>query len=154
MEKRSRPLFPLIFLVFPISQLFLLFPRFYGASDSPNSGGTLVTVLLLIMCVAADSLLAVATRSLRKTAALQAEKESLLRQIRQQEEYCRSLAEHYARMSTLRHDLSNHLYTVKILAEEERTDEARRYIEELRRSFELPESYAAQTACSGDGGEI
>ncbi len=146
MEKKTSPFFPLIFLVFPVSQFFLLFPRFYGAGDSPNAGGPLVTVLLLLMCVAADGLLAVAIRSLRKTAALRAEKESLNRQIRQQEEYSRTLAEHYARMSVLRHDLSNHLYTVKILAEEGQTDEACRYIEELRNTFDLPESFAPSTA--------
>ncbi len=152
MEKKTNALFPLVYLVFPVSQLFLLFPRFYGAGDSPNAGGALVTVLLLILCAAADGLLAVAIRSLRKTAALRAEKESLGRQIRQQEKYGRTLADHYARMSTLRHDLSNHLYTVKILAEEGRTDEARRYIEELQKSFVLPESFSAM-AESGEGAE-
>ncbi len=132
------------FLIFPLSQVVLLFPRFFSKPGMVPAGGVAVAWILALLCLAADAAILVAIRSLRKTAALQAQKESLDRQIRLQEEYCRSLADHYARLRVIRHDLANHVYTVKILTEDGRTEEAAAYIESLQSVLQPEEDAAAE----------
>ena len=139
----------LIFLLFPASQILLLHTRFF--SEELETGASFW--LLLLLCAAADAALAVAVRSVRKSAELRAEKESLDRQIKSQEEYSRSLAEHYEHMRALRHDLANHVYTVKILAGEGRTEEAAAYIDDLRAGGSSSENEVSPTSAAEGGTE-
>ena len=136
----------LLYALFPASQVFLLFSRFFSVNDSP-ANDALTSVMLVALCLAADAAIALSLRSVRRSAALRAEKEALDKQIRLQEEYCLSLAEHFAHLRTLRHDLSNHLLTVKILAEEGRFSEAEAYMEQMRAQN------AALFASAREGGE-
>ena len=153
MKKRNESVKALlIYSLFPASQFFLLFPRFFAKSMAIAPGEMLWTILLMLMCLIADGALAVAVRLLRKNAELRTKKDSLDRQIELQEEYCRSLTEHYMHLRIIRHDLANHVYAVRILAEENRVEEAAAYIDQLQDNMKIADDMP--DAVPAGGGQV
>ena len=124
----------LMFLLFPFSQLLLLAGYFVPMS----SGGVLVRpiyiFLAVLLCAAADVGLAFAMYTVSRAADLRAEKRALEQTISDQGAYYAAVAAHYEQVRRLRHDLDNHLYTIRILLDDGKTAEAAQYAAELSRT--------------------
>ena len=82
---------------------------------------------------ASSSLRTNSTR-LKAAADLRAEKRALEQTISDQGAYYAAVAAHYEQVRRLRHDLDNHLYTIRILLDDGKTAEAAQYAAELSRT--------------------
>ncbi|MBR0355469.1 MAG: hypothetical protein IJK35_08860 [Oscillospiraceae bacterium] len=124
----------LMFLLFPFSQLLLLAGYFVPMS----SGGVLVRpiyiFLAVLLCAAADVGLAFAMYTVSRAADLRSKKRALEQTISDQGAYYAAVAAHYEQVRRLRHDLDNHLYTIRILLDDGKTAEAAQYAAELSRT--------------------
>ena len=122
----------LLFLLFPLSQLLLLAGLFRPVSTGQLPlRQTTMLLLALLLCVLADLGLAAAMVVVSRRAALEGRGRALQAQIREQSAYYARLAASHEQIRRLRHDLDNHLYTVRILIEDGRAEEAARYAREL-----------------------
>jgi hypothetical protein len=103
-----------------------------------SRGGLLVRpqviLLAVLFCVLADLGLAVAMHFIFRAAELQARNRFLEGQITAQSAYYKALAGHYEQLRRLRHDLDNHLYTIRILIADGKPEEAARYAAALAQS--------------------
>lgn len=121
----------LLFLLFPFSQLLLLAGLFRPVSTGQLPLVPAALLLALLLCVLADLGLAAAMVVVSRRAALEGRSRALQAQIREQGAYYARLAASHEQIRRLRHDLDNHLYTVRILIEDGKTEEAARYAREL-----------------------
>ena len=137
-KERSRGLVPqrewLLLLLFPLSQYVLLtgwFPRGGVTVDHARLEYLALTILL---CIGSDIALYLTLNASARSAQIKARNELLQAQIDSQQEYYKDLAGYYESLRRLRHDISNHMYTIGILLEEGRTAEAGEYAAELRQT--------------------
>ena len=118
----------LLFFLFPLSQIILLLGIYLPGTASVSLPHILIPVVL---CIASDAALAAALRYTARRASLQAENRAMEQKIDEQSRYYTALSEHYRAVRRVRHDIDNHLYTIRILAEDGKTEEATRYAEQL-----------------------
>lgn len=121
-------------LLFPVSQYYLLTGWFTTENAVSNISGSGHLAAAILICIAADVALAVTVFAVARNAELRTRNEMLEKQVDTQQGYYQNLATTYEDMRLLRHDIGNHMYTVKILLEEGRTAEAREYAEEIQES--------------------
>lgn len=124
----------LLLLLFPISQYVLLSGWFSPENVSANFRNSGYLALCILLCVAADLALVVLLRHTARMAELRTRTELLEEQIDSQQGYYQDLTQTYEDLRRMRHDIANHLFTVKILLEQGRAEEAGAYAEELRRA--------------------
>lgn len=124
----------LLLLLFPISQYVLLSGWFSPENVSANFRNSGYLALCILLCVAADLALVVLLRHTARMAELRTRTELLEKQIDSQQGYYQDLTQTYEDLRHMRHDIANHLFTVKILLEQGRAEEAGAYAEELRRA--------------------
>ncbi len=124
----------LLLLLFPVSQYFLLSGWYASGAVTGIFTNSRYLTAAILLCVAADVALAITLYAAAHNAELRARNALLEEQIDAQQSFYQHLSESYEQLRRLRHDIDNHLYTVKILLEEGRTAEARDYAEELQRS--------------------
>ena len=107
----------LLFFLFPLSQIVLLGGwQFVSMSEfTPNR--VLVMALGLGLSVAADGLLFFAMRGMAQRRRLASEKDLLEQQVALQTKHYAALTEQYEDMRHMRHDIANHLETMKALLE-------------------------------------
>lgn len=117
----------LLFLLFPLSQLLLLAGLFLPFSRGGLLVRPQVILLAVLFCVLADLGLAAAMHFIFRAAELQARNRLLEGQISAQSAYYKALAGQYEQLRRLRHDLDNHLYTIRILIADGEPEEAARY---------------------------
>jgi hypothetical protein len=121
----------LLFCLFPLSQCFSIWAWFY----SYNSFNTLehfgIIVFLLVIFLAADIALIYMLRLTSARAELKVKNEMLEDQIRSQGNYYDQLADTYANIRRMRHDIDNHLYTIKALLDRGNTGDAAEYAERI-----------------------
>lgn len=133
-DDRRSNLVWLMFPPFPLCQFFLI-----DRVLSRNGMDELQALYLLfavLLCLGSDVALAFGVRSVERSAALRARYAALNRQIAAQTVYYRQVADYLERIRQMRHDLRNHVYTLRILLEENPA-EAAAYSEQLRRERPL-----------------
>jgi hypothetical protein len=129
-DDRRTNLVWLLFLPFPLCQYFLI-DRSLPADDA-GYRQAIYLLLAVVLCLGADVALAFGVRSVARSAALRTRYDALNRQIKAQTVYYRQVAEYCERIRQLRHDLRNHVYTVKILLADD-PGKASAYAEQLRK---------------------
>jgi signal transduction histidine kinase len=138
LERRSNPYLSdrehLIFLLFPISQ-FVLLAGWYLNYVNNTTPRTLLTVLaVLLFCAATDVLLFRLIGKIAENTKLRARNELMEEQIAARSAHYQIMAQNYSDMRRLRHDLANHLCTIRALLEEGKQEEAQRYARELEQT--------------------
>lgn len=122
-------------LLFPISQLVLLWFGLFRHAGNERAG-TGIAVVAVLLCIASDIALYLAIRLIRRNAEEAVHAETEHQRVSMQEEYYEKTAAYYERLRTLRHDSANHIYTLRILLQEGRFEEAASYAHALRKEAE------------------
>ena len=121
-----------LFLLFPVSQYFSISGWF-----SPVDGEELlvsrpaVLLMTLLLFVLADVLLAVAFRYSIRAVALQTRNSILEQQVAAEREHYSALAANYEDIRRMRHDIDNHLYTIRALLADGKSENAAQYAGQL-----------------------
>lgn len=121
----------LLFAVFPISQLTILLGTFRGYLADETYWRPSNVVPSLLVCVIADIGLYFALRMLSDRTELRVRNELLEDQLSDQQTYYRELSSSFEEIRRMRHDIANHLYTMKALISEGNTKEAEEYASEV-----------------------
>lgn len=121
----------LLFAVFPISQLTNLMGTFRGYLADESSWRPENVIPSLLVCVIADIALYFAIRMLSDRTELRVRNELLEDQLSDQQSYYRELSSSFEEIRRMRHDIANHLYTMKALISEGKTEEAEEYASEV-----------------------
>ena len=129
----------LLFPIFPISQLasLLNYASIYIQREF-QLWGLLATIAVYVL---ADVALIVFIRMTAKNMKLQARTELLEEQIEFQKDYYKQLSDSYEKVRKMRHDIDNHLYTIKALLASGETEEAARYEALLTEQADLSEEF-------------
>ena len=124
----------LAFMFFPCSQYIVIAEWFIRDKDGIDpQERVFLLICLLIYSIADVALLCIIYGNIKRVK-LEERNETLSCLINMQAEYYPALAEHYEDMRKLRHDLANHMYTVKVLLDADDYDSARSYAEELSKT--------------------
>lgn len=121
----------LLFAVFPISQFIILIGTFRGYLVDETSWRPSNVIPVLLVCVIADIALYFAVRMLSDRTELRVRNELLEDQLSDQQSYYRELSSSFEEIRRMRHDIANHLYTMKALISEGKTEEAKDYASEV-----------------------
>ncbi len=122
----------LLILLFPISQYYLLSGWFTTDTAVENFARSGHLAAAILVCIAADVGMTVTMFAVARNTELSTRNKMLKKQLDSQQSYYQELADYYENLRLLRHDIGNHMYTVRILLEEGRTDEAREYAAEIQ----------------------
>ena len=120
----------LFFLLFPISQYFAFSGWFIPTPPYMNVSGPFAFVSILLF-LAADIGLAFAMFAVSRAAVLRTQNELLQTQVAAEQDHYAALAANYEDIRRLRHDIDNHLYSMKALLADGRSEEAAQYAEEV-----------------------
>lgn len=120
----------MLFVLFPVSQYFVLTGWFLNRIPYLNLVTPLNRFALLVLLLA-DIGLFVSFQAAAHSAALKIQNDDLQAQISAEKEHYAHLVENYERIRQMRHDIDNHLYTIKALLSEGNTAEAARYAQEI-----------------------
>lgn len=125
----------LLFLLFPISQ-YCSMAGWFTPVDGEELLVSRPTILLfsLFLFVLADVLLALAFRSSLRAVALQTRNSILEQQVAAEQEHYYALAANYDDIRHMRHDIDNHLYTIRALLDDGKTEDAALYASQLSAS--------------------
>ncbi len=132
------------FLFFPVSQFALLSGYVFSTAENISTRTSLLVLACTAVCFAADFIWFREIRRLSDNARLKAENDLLGRQIEAQREYYKTLTANYADMAALRHDIANHMFTIRALLLDGKSDEAMQYAEQLEQS---PAAQSILSAC-------
>lgn len=123
-----------LFLFYPISQMLLMAVWFLSFDGEPSRFNLIIrTVSALVFC-ASDVFWFREMSHTADRARLKAENDLLETQLDVQREYYELLSANYTDMSTMRHDIANHIYTIRVLLQDGKSDEAIRYAADLEQS--------------------
>lgn len=123
-----------LFLLFPVSQYILMTGWFFNFYQDLDPSESLVIIIVTSICIASDIMLFRALRRYTETAKLRAQNDLLQKQISVQSSYYQALAQNYSDMSHLRHDIGKHLFTIQVLLQDNKKNEAMQYAAELQQS--------------------
>ncbi len=125
-----RPVSVLPFLLFPVSQYFAMVGWF--SADYPYLNvSTAFAVGAILMFIASDVGLVLAVSTVAKSAALRAQNEALAEQVEAEKEHYAALAANYEDIRRMRHDIANHIYAIRALIADGRSEDAAAYADEL-----------------------
>ncbi len=116
-----------LFILFPLSQITLMAGWFESYPYSQESLNPWKVLPAILISAAADLGLLAALRLVIKATEVHAQNEMLNELIRAQESYYDKLTGSYENMRRLRHDIGNHLYTIRALIQDSRISEAEEY---------------------------
>ena len=122
------------FLFFPISQLLLLGGWFLSFGEKPSPLNYAVLSISAVVCFVADVVWFREMSRIADVARMKAENDLLEKQAEVQREYYELLSSNYTDMSAMRHDIANHIYTIRVLLQDGKSEEAIRYAAELEQS--------------------
>ncbi len=120
----------MLFILFPVSQYFVLTGWFLNRIPYLNLDKPLNQFALLVLLLA-DIGLIVSIQETSHSTALKIQNDYLQAQISAEQEHYTHLVENYESIRQMRHDIDNHLYTIKALLSEGNTEEATRYAKEI-----------------------
>ncbi len=121
---------PLLFLLFPISQYFAFSAWFTAKPPYITVSGPFAIVSILLF-LAADVGLALAMNAVSRAAVLRTQNELLQTQIAAEQDHYAALAANYEDIRRLRHDIDNLLFSIKALLADGRAEEAAQFAEEV-----------------------
>lgn len=125
----------LCYLLLPINQFILLTVWYYSYTFASAEEFTpkklLVIVIVLIFTVLTDFILFRLISRTAESAELRARNELMQEQIAAKAKYYQLMAESYANMRQMRHDIANHICTIHAMLENGERDEAEKYVSEL-----------------------
>ncbi len=130
------------FLFFPISQFILLTCSVFSIAENISVRTSLFVLIFSLICFAADFIWFREIRQMSDNARLKAENDLLGKQIEAQHEYYKELSANFADMAALRHDIANHMFTIRALLQDGKSDEA------MQHAARLEQSRAAQSILS------
>lgn len=119
----------LLFIAFAIETALICPWTFALTGDDPTQTHFLLIVIFL--CIVGNSALFITIRAMQSKSDLKAENRSLETMVKTQEEYYSALTDQYEDIRKMRHDIANHMYTISILLEDGKGDEAAEYAREL-----------------------
>lgn len=122
------------FLFFPVSQIILLLGWFFSFGEHPSQTNLLILTVSALICIIADVAWLRELSRIADSARLQAENDLLGQQVEAQREYYEMLSANYTDMAMLRHDIANHIYTIRVLLQDGKSEEAISYAERLEQS--------------------
>lgn len=120
-------LFGQIVMFFGLLRLVWTNLFFHEKVDTP----TQLVLFSLILCVLSDILLIWMLIRSARASRTEMENVMLTRQIEEEKKYYTSLNAQYETIRRMRHDISNHIYTVEALLSEQKIEEAEEYTERL-----------------------
>ena len=123
-----------LFFLFPLSQYILLAGWYKNFVDKFSTFQLIASAVVAAFCTTADLLLFRTLKRNSENARLRAQNDLLQKQISVQNSYYQALAKNYSDMSRLRHDIGNHLFTIQVLLQENKKNEAMQYAAELQQS--------------------
>ena len=122
------------FLFFPISQFVLLNGALAPLIESISPRASLLVAGFVVVCVIADYIWFRQIRKMTDNVRLQTENDLLGKRIEAQREYYKTLSANYADMAVMRHDIANHIYSIRALLQDGKPEEAMQYAAELEKS--------------------
>ncbi len=125
-----RPVSALPFLLFPFSQYAAMIGWFTAESPYMHVS-TAFAVSAILMFIASDAGLVLAVSTVAKSAALHAQNEALAEQVEAEKEHYAALAANYEDIRRMRHDIANHIYAIRALIADGRSEDAAAYADEL-----------------------
>lgn len=132
------------FLFFPISQLALFSAIVFSLPDTASLATALILIVSSLICIVADVVWFRELRRLGDHARLKAENDLLNQQVQAQRSYYTTLSENYAHMARMRHDISNHIFTIRALLKDGKSKQAMEYASQLEQS---PAAQSILSAC-------
>ena len=119
-----------LFLLFPVSQYFAFSGWFIPEPPYVNiSMG--FSIFAVILFLAADAGLIVAMAAVSHSAALKAQNDLLQEQVSAEQEHYSALTANYEEIRRLRHDIDNHLFTIRALLSDGKSEDAAAYANEV-----------------------
>ena len=130
-DKRKYPLSYSLVVIIPFAiEIFLIYSWFKTLlGDDPAQTGALLVVIFI--CLLGNSAVFYAVALTQKRNELKTENASLETLVKAQEDYYSALTRQYESIRKMRHDIANHMYTINILLEDGKADEAAEYAKEL-----------------------
>ena len=122
------------FLFFPISQFVLLTGAVFSVAENISLRTSIFVATFSLICFAADLVWFREIRQMSDNARLKAENDLLGKQIEAQQEYYKTLSANYADMATMRHDIANHIFTIRALLLDGKSGKAMQYAAKLEKS--------------------
>ena len=119
----------LIFILFVIETILICPWTFSLTGDDPIQ--TYFLLIVIFLCIVGNAALFNTIRTMQSRSDLKAENRSLEAIVKTQEDYYSALTAQYENVRKMRHDIANHMYTINILLEDGKADEAAEYAKEL-----------------------
>lgn len=128
---RKYPLSYSLVVIIPFAiEIFLIYFWFKTLlGDDPSATATIIVVMFI--CLLGNIAAFTAVAMTQKRNELKSENDSLEKMVKAQEDYYSALTEQYESIRKMRHDIANHMYTINILLEDGKADEAAEYAKEL-----------------------
>lgn len=127
----------LLYLLFPICQFLLIDRTLVTEYDKTTSGQIIFLLLSVVFSLASDIALIYVLDSVSRGVLLRTQAEALTREVSLQSRYYQQVTQYYEHLRQLRHDLSNHLYTLRIQLQDGHLTEARQYADHMREEGNL-----------------
>jgi len=120
-----------LILAFPVSQFItlMIYCSNYANTESAFNPWQIIPVVLIY--ILADVAMVFSLRMAENSARTQARNALLEEQIAFQKDYYAQLGSSYEQIRKMRHDIDNHMYSIRALLDEGHTDEARQYASEM-----------------------
>ena len=129
--KRKYPLsYSLLLFISFALETILICPWTFSLTGDDHAQ-THFLLIVIFLCIVGNSALFITIRAMQSRSDLKAENRSLETMVKTQEEYYSALTEQYEDIRKMRHDIANHMYTINILLEDGKADEAAEYAKEL-----------------------
>ena len=122
------------FLFFPISQFVLLNGALSPLIENISPRASIFVAGFVVLCVIADYIWFRQLRKMTDNVRLQTENDLLGKRIEAQREDYKTLSANYANMAVMRHDIANHIYSIRALLQDGKPEEAMQYAAELEKS--------------------
>lgn len=130
-NKRKYPLSYSLLVVIPFAiEIFLIY-SWVKTLTGEDPTHTALLVVVVFICILGNIAMFNAVTTTQKRNELKAQNDSLEAFIKAQDNYYSALTAQYESIRKMRHDIANHMYTINILLEDGKGEEAAEYAKEL-----------------------
>ncbi|MDO4541391.1 MAG: GHKL domain-containing protein [Bacillota bacterium] len=133
------PGYMLRFFFFPLSQFIVITYLFYllaFKSISMSGGYLLAFCTCILLCIIADVLMIRTVKDVAQKSKVESQNHYLRMERDMQLQHYQALSEYQDKTRALRHDILNHVQTIKLLLEQEEIEKADYYADELTKRFD------------------
>lgn len=140
-SKRKYPLSYSLVIIIPFAiEIFLVY-SWVKTLTGEDPTHTVLLIVVIFICIIGNAAVFYAVTTTQKRNELKAENDSLETLVKAQEDYYSALTEQYESIRKMRHDIANHMYTINILLEDGKSDEAAEYAKELNAEHSYTSSF-------------